>query len=128
MPRAVTSRAAGPMGILSEFLGVVGKRRQTARPTEARVDLKGNHGTEIGEPTSEGPVGEQMHDLLTQQQEPVQQAVELENEVPAVSQIETEDETGKLPPAHEPAATPSHHLLPQQQEPVQQPVELENEV
>jgi len=128
MPRAITSRAAGPMGILSEILGVVGKRRQTARATEARVDLKGNHGTEIGEPTSEGPVGEQMHDLLTQQQEPVQQAVELENEVPAVSQIETEDETGELPPAHEPAAKPSHDLLRQQQEPVQQPVELESEV
>src|SRR5215216_2293130 len=125
MPRAITSRAAGRMGILSEFLGVVGKRRQTARATEARVDLKGNHG---GEPTSEGPVGEQMHDLLTQQQEPVQQAVELESEVSAVSQIETEDETGELPPAHEPAATPSPHLLPQQQQPDQQHVELENEV
>src|SRR5215204_2738950 len=82
------------MGILSETLGLLGKRRQIARATQARADLDGSHRTEIGEPTNEGPLGEQMHDLLTQQQEPVQHGVESESEVTVVSQ--TDEPNGTL--------------------------------
>jgi len=108
------------MGILSETLGLLGKRRQIARATEARADLDGSHPTETGEPKKERPVGEQMHDLLTQQQEPVQHGVEPKKEVTVVSQTDepnetlettqTEEQTGELPPVDSPAgkrSTPS---------------------
>jgi len=102
------------MGILSETLGLLGKRRQIARATQARADLDGSHRAEIGEPRNEGAVGEQMHDLLTQQQAPVQHSVEPESEVTVVSQsdepnetlqtTQTEDQTGELPPVDSPPA------------------------
>src|SRR5829696_6013010 len=109
------------MGILSEILGSVGKRRQIARATEARAALEGSHGTGIGEPTTEGPVGERMHDLLMQQQEPVQHGGEPKREVTVVAEIGEPTNEGSV-------GEQMHDLLKQQQEPVQEGVEPESEV
>jgi len=109
------------MGILSEILGSVGKRRQIARATEARADLEGSHGTGIGEPTTEGPVGERMHDLLMQQQEPVQHGGEPKREVTVVAEIGEPTNEGSV-------GEQMHGPLKQQQEPVQHGGEPEREV
>src|SRR5215211_5523739 len=100
------------MGILREILGSVGKRRQIARTTETRADLEGSHGTGIVEPTTEGPVGERMDDLLTQQQEPVQYGGEPEREVTVVAEIGEPTNEGSV-------GEQMHDPLKQQQEPVQ---------
>jgi len=109
------------MGILSEILSSVGKRKQIARATAARADLEGSHGTGIGEPTSEGPVGEQMHDSLQQQQEPVQHGGEPEREVTVVAEIGEATNEGSV-------GEQMHDPLQQQQQPVQNSVERESEV